>query len=259
MEAQEPVQKRLRRIAEHLDELMRVDMVKSLGEHGLENVVFQILQYLEIGEIWEVISHNLKLRQWLHRRGVWRRLAEMRIKKENLDAFMARLLLLSSVTNVNYFWYLCVAQGYAVRTASGIIVRKWWAKSKNERFASENKLSFKASRMDGDLFSTFIQAFPGLGYKIEMEPETETNYDEVTIKLSDKTEGVFATDATVKAAQDVFLYMILARGGSVLVFVGNPEWSTEEDELDYYLRSGDTEPFYSIHFIRSELKPNLSL
>jgi hypothetical protein len=242
MDAPEPERKRLKQITERLEELRRLDIVKSLGERNLAHVVLQILQYLQLGEIWEVISHSVELRQWLHRQGIWKLLAEQRVTKEKREAFLARLGTISSVDVVNWFWYLCVENADAVKTTSGIYVQKLNISVELLEF------EFLVQKMDNDLFSTMIRAFPDAKYKFTQEEMV------VQIRIDDDgQEDIFASDETMKAALDAFLYVILARGGSVLVFVGNPNWEIDMDAVNQYLDFQDTEPFYSINFIRAEL------
>jgi hypothetical protein len=260
MDAREPEQKRLRRIAEELDEIYRMDMMKSLGERGQPEIVLNILRFLTAGEIWEVISHSLPLRQLLHRRGVWKRLAEMKFGTKSVDAFVARLRNVSNLTEVNYFWYICVREGYAVRTKSGIVVRKWRKPTtKNEPKTyqlddgrvfyspSKNWLEFRMTRFDSDLVSTYTRAFPDAHYKIDTEVDA--------LIFDGNDDPIFASKDTVTTAQTVFVYMIMARGGSVLVSIHNDDDPVDQENLDWFLDYDDDIPeyFHKIHFIRSEL------
>jgi hypothetical protein len=212
MDVPEPVQKRLRRIAEHLDELIRVDVVKELGDRGLEDPVYRILRYLTLAEIWEVISHSSAVRSWLHRRGIWKKLAEDRIPRERLDKIIRKLTYLNRKKLPNYFWIILATEAEIFDSRNGHIMRKHVRKT-----SDYDELSVDITIIDSDerILETCGDAFPN-GYYITSQILEQPNIRgklmyvsivRITPEMSNNNE----------VASVVFWYRILVGGGKAMV------------------------------------------
>lgn len=225
MDGPESEKKRLKHITEHLEELRRLDMVKSLGDRNMAATVLNIFRYLNLGQIWEVIAHSLPLRRWLHQSNVWEALARERVDSAELELMIQRIKNLSGARGINYFWVCLAADAYAVKTARGGIIRLAYDEiaDDEERLETNNtklgKLIFEvANDIDVDVFRAVNRAFPE-SYTIQCWKEMFPN---IKIQRSDKS--VFATRASLKAAIGTFFYIVLTQGGSVLQFSISERW-----------------------------------
>lgn len=225
MDGPESEKKRLKHITEHLEELRRLDMVKSLGDRNMAATVLNIFRYLNLGQIWEVIAHSLPLRRWLHQSNVWEALARERVDSAELELMIQRIKNLSGARGINYFWVCLAADAYAVKTARGGIIRLAYDEiaDDDERLDTNNtklgKLIFEVTNdIDVDVFRAVNRAFPE-SYTIQCWKEMFPN---IKIQRSDKS--VFATRASLKAAIGTFFYIVLTQGGSVLQFSISERW-----------------------------------
>jgi hypothetical protein len=238
MESREPNKKRLRRISNQLDEMVRVDIVKELGDRGLEGAVYGILRHLILAEIWEVISHSSALRQWMHRRNIWKKLAEDRIPGDLLQGVIKELSWrIRNRGGINYMWIILAIDSQIFDTENGTIMRKW----KNEY--GEPSVQITQILHDEGVVDTFERAFPN-GHKIyaEVLEKTDINGKRVVVAVlellpehyDEKNDEYFEHNDPVDFA--VFWYLILAGGGTAMVqtFKGGVFGLSQETVLDTF-------------------------
>lgn len=219
MDAPEPNKKRLRRISDQLDAMVRVDIVKELGDRGLEGAVYGILRHLTLAEIWEVISYSPPLRQWMHRRGIWKKLAEDRIPDKRLTKVTRKLgRSLSRTRGINYMWILLAIESQIFETREGTVMRKW------KTVHGKTCVQITEMNHDEGVLSSFEEAFPN-GHDISANVLEKNDMRgkravlaviEITPDNFDKTifRHVKNDDET---AFIVFWYLILAGGGEAMV------------------------------------------
>jgi hypothetical protein len=222
MDAPEPDSKRLRRVAEHLEQLRKLDMVKSLGEHGQDIVVLQIFRYLQLSEIWEVISHSSALRVWLHEMRIWNTLARERLGKAMLDEVVDLLKGdLRSRLGINYFWILLAQECSIFKTEDGSFIKK-----------EDDGINVLVDMIDTDdkVLDTMERVFPD-GCRLTGEMTAPgISYDGQTVRLPVISMG--PTYGPTQAEWVEFFYLILARGGSAVVEPPPTNLATRKEVLD---------------------------
>lgn len=220
MDVREPNKKRLRRVADELEKMVRVDIVNELGNRGLEGAVYGILRHLILAEIWEVISHSPPLRQWMHRRGMWQKLAEDRISPDLLKRVREELSLeLIKGRGINYLWILLAVNSQIFDTKEGTVMRKW----KNRHGEWSVQLSQIVS--SEDVIHLFERAFPTghVIFAIVLE-KTDINGKRATLGVLEiRPDNYDRNDRYIdnddEASFIAFWYYILASGGTAMVQV----------------------------------------
>jgi hypothetical protein len=207
-------------------------MVKSLGDRNMTATVLNIFRYLNLGQIWEVIAHSLPLRRWLHHSKVWEALARERVEPNVLQLMLQRIKNLSGAQTINYFWICLATDAYAVKTASGGIVRLGYDEITDEEDRAETnytklgKLVFEvANDMDVGVFRAVNRAFPE-SYTIQCHKDMFP-----FIKIQRSNKSVFDSQASLKAAIGTFFYIVLTQGGSALQFSVSPRWTWPDSGL----------------------------
>jgi hypothetical protein len=232
----QPNKKRLRRIADQLEQMVRVDMVKGLGDRGLDDAVYRILRHLTLAEIWEVISHSPPMRQWMHRKGVWKKLAEARIPEERLTNVIRELKShLSKTRGINYMWIILAFESEIFDSKEAHVMRKWKTKY------GEPCVQITGILHNDDVMFSFERAFPN-GHAIYAEVLEKTDINgkravvpvlEITYNDYDEKNDEYYDD-DYETAFVVFWYFILASGGKAMAqsFEGGVLGLSKEMALD---------------------------